>query len=156
MILEVFCPVKKRGGMMNNRRLLLSLIGLLLLLPWTDLTPERHSTFRIRKEAPLEPRARRIPLEEFFRNPEKDKEQLIKTSPVFNADKIRAPLFIAQGGNDPRVNRSESDSMVEAMKKRGVDVEYILKMDEGHSIQKAENKIEIMEKVERFLKKYLH
>ena len=40
-----------------------------------------------------------------------------KYSPVFHVDQIKAPLFIAQGANDPRVNKAESDQMVEALKK---------------------------------------
>ena len=51
-------------------------------------------------------------------HPEKDKELFREISPVFHADKIVAPLFIAQGANDPRVKKAESDQMVEAMKAR--------------------------------------
>lgn len=50
-----------------------------------------------------------------------------KYSPVFHVDQIKAPLFVAQGANDPRVNKAESDQMVEALKKRGIEVEYMVK-----------------------------
>ena len=50
-------------------------------------------------------------------DPVKDKEMMEKYSPVFHVDQIKAPLFVAQGANDPRVNKAESDQMVEALKK---------------------------------------
>ena len=53
-------------------------------------------------------------------DPKKDSVMLAEASPVFHADKIKAPLFIAQGANDPRMNKAESDQMVEALKKRGI------------------------------------
>jgi predicted esterase len=54
-------------------------------------------------------------------------------------EKIKSPLFIAQGANDPRVNKAESDQIVEALKKRGVKVEYMVKDNEGHGFQNEEN-----------------
>lgn len=53
---------------------------------------------------------------EMVGDPVKDKEMMEKYSPVFHVDQIKAPLFIAQGANDPRVNKAESDQMVEALK----------------------------------------
>ena len=76
-------------------------------------------------------------------------------SPVFSADKIKAPLLIAQGAKDPRVAKDESDQMVEAMKKRGVEVEYLVKDNEGHGFQNEENRFEFYEAMERFLKKHI-
>lgn len=55
---------------------------------------------------------------ELVGDPVKDSALLAEVSPAFHADKIKAPLFIAQGANDPRVNKAESDQMVEALKKR--------------------------------------
>ncbi|HOK50301.1 MAG TPA: prolyl oligopeptidase family serine peptidase, partial [Bacteroidales bacterium] len=88
-------------------------------------------------------------------HPEKDKELLMQISPVFHADKIKAPLLIAQGANDPRVNKNESDQMVEAMKKRGVEVEYIVKDNEGHGFQNEENRFEFYRAMEKFLEKHM-
>ena len=86
---------------------------------------------------------------------EKDEAMLKAASPVFSADKIKAPLLIAQGAKDPRVAKAESDQMVEAMKKRGVEVEYIVKDNEGHGFGNEENRFEFYEAMERFLKKHI-
>ncbi|KGR85043.1 alpha/beta hydrolase family protein [Lysinibacillus odysseyi] len=88
-------------------------------------------------------------------HPEKDKELLKSVSPVFHADKIKTPLFVAQGANDPRVNKQESDQIVEALKKRGVDVEYMVKENEGHGFMNEENKIEFYNAMTEFLDKHL-
>ena len=88
-------------------------------------------------------------------NPETDKEMLAQNSPALNADKIIRPLFIAQGANDPRVNKAESDQMVEALRKRGVFVEYMVKDNEGHGFQNEENRFEFYHAMENFLAKYL-
>ena len=87
--------------------------------------------------------------------PEKDAEQLAATSPALHADKIRVPLFIAQGANDPRVNKAESDQMVAALKERGIEVEYMVKDNEGHGFHNQENRFDFYRAMEAFLKKYL-
>jgi len=92
---------------------------------------------------------------EMVGNPEKDEAQFKATSPVFHADKIVAPLFIAQGKMDPRVNINESDQMVEAMKKKGLEVEYMVKDNEGHGFRNQENKFDFYQAMEKFLEKYL-
>src|SRR6185295_7938404 len=63
-------------------------------------------------------------LYEMVGNPVTDHKLLEDASPVFHVDKIKAPLFIVQGKMDPRVNINESDQMVEALKKRGIEVPY--------------------------------
>jgi len=90
-------------------------------------------------------------LYEMIGDPEKDKEHLTEASPLFHVDKITAPLLIAQGANDPRVKKIESDQMVEAMQKRGVEVEYLVKDNEGHGFRNEENMFEFYEAMERFL-----
>ena len=82
---------------------------------------------------------------------EKDSAMLREVSPVFNVDRIKAPLFIAQGANDPRVNVDESDQMVKAMKEKGIDVEYLVKKDEGHGFRNEENRFEFYRAMEKFL-----
>jgi len=99
------------------------------------------------------------PMKEMFYemvgHPEKDKELLEKTSPLFHADKIKAPLFVAQGANDPRVNKIESDQIVEAVKKQGVEVEYMVKENEGHGFRNEENRFDFYRAVGKFLAKHL-
>ena len=80
---------------------------------------------------------------------------LREVSPVFHVDKIEAPLFVAQGANDPRVNKDESDQMVEAMKARDIDVEYLVKDNEGHGFRNEENRFEFYRAMEAFLGKHL-
>ncbi len=92
---------------------------------------------------------------EMVGHPVNDKEQLIATSPVFNADKIKTPLFIAQGANDPRVKKEHSDQMIEALKKRGIAVEYMVKDNEGHGFRNEENKFDFYRAVEAFLQKHI-
>lgn len=88
-------------------------------------------------------------------DPDKDKEQLAATSPALHADNICVPLFIAQGANDPRVNKAESDQMVEALRARGVKVEYMVKDNEGHGFHNQENRFDFYRAMERFLNEHL-
>ena len=88
-------------------------------------------------------------------DPEMDKARLEATSPALLADRITTPLFVAQGAQDPRVNKAESDQMVDALRKRGVEVEYMVKDNEGHGFHNDENKFEFYEAMERFLAQHL-
>lgn len=88
---------------------------------------------------------------EMVGNPEKDSVQFAATSPALNADKIMTPLFVAQGANDPRVNKAESDQIVEALRKRGIDVEYMVKDNEGHGFRNEENRFDFYRAMEKFL-----
>ena len=85
---------------------------------------------------------------------ETDAEDMRARSPLFKVDQIVRPLLVAQGANDVRVTQVESDQIVEALRSRGIDVEYILK-DEGHGFQNPENKLEFYAAMERFLAKHL-
>jgi dipeptidyl aminopeptidase/acylaminoacyl peptidase len=88
-------------------------------------------------------------------HPEKDAERLRATSPVMHAQRIKTPLFVAQGARDPRVNKAESDQMVEALKKRGVEVQYMVKDDEGHGFRGEDNQFEFYEAMEKFFSQHL-
>lgn len=92
---------------------------------------------------------------EMVGDPVKDKEMMEKYSPVFHVDRIKAPLFIAQGANDPRVNKAESDQMVEALKQRGIEVEYMVKDNEGHGFHNEENRFDFYRAMEKFLAAHL-
>ena len=78
-----------------------------------------------------------------------------EVSPVFQIDKIKKPLFVIQGANDPRVKIAESDQIVNALRANGFDVPYMVKYDEGHGFGKEENSIEMYEATLGFLSKYL-
>ena len=88
-------------------------------------------------------------------NPEADADYFRAVSPVFHTDKIRSPVLIAQGARDPRVNMNETNQFVKELKKRNVQVTYILKENEGHYFRNAENKLEFYMELEKFLDKNL-
>lgn len=88
-------------------------------------------------------------------DPETEQEFLKSRSPLFSAGRVRIPLLIAQGANDPRVKKAESEQMVEAMKKHNLPVEYLLFEDEGHGFAKPENQMKFFKAAEKFLAKHL-
>jgi dipeptidyl aminopeptidase/acylaminoacyl peptidase len=85
----------------------------------------------------------------------KQKDMLTAISPVFHADKIRKPLLVLQGANDPRVLKAESDDIVAVVKKSGVPVEYIVFPDEGHGFTKKKNQVEGYSAMLKFLDTHL-
>ena len=94
-------------------------------------------------------------LHERVGNPERDREFLLSRSPLTHADRIRIPLLIAQGANDPRVKQSESEQIVTVMREKGIDHEYMLFPDEGHGFAKPENRLKFYAAAEQFLAKHL-
>lgn len=92
---------------------------------------------------------------EMVGDPKKDSLLLAEVSPVYHADKIKCPLFVAQGANDPRVNKAESDQMVEALRKRGLSVEYMVKDNEGHGFYNQENQFDFYAAMEKFFDTHL-
>jgi dipeptidyl aminopeptidase/acylaminoacyl peptidase len=78
-----------------------------------------------------------------------------KCSPLFHVDKIRSPLLIGQGQNDPRVNVRESDQIAAAMRAKNLPVEYIVYADEGHGFARPENRMDFYGRAEGFLSKHL-
>jgi dipeptidyl aminopeptidase/acylaminoacyl peptidase len=88
---------------------------------------------------------------EEFGDLDKDKDLLAKFSPLGQIGNIVAPLYVYAGQNDPRVPRSESDQVVQALRTRGVPVEYQVAANEGHSLDHKENRVEFFTRVARFL-----
>jgi dipeptidyl aminopeptidase/acylaminoacyl peptidase len=84
-----------------------------------------------------------------------DREYLHAVSPLFSVDRIRIPILIGQGANDPRVKVAESEQIVAAMEKKGLPVTYVLYPDEGHGFARPENRIDFNARAELFLQKYL-
>jgi dipeptidyl aminopeptidase/acylaminoacyl peptidase len=93
-------------------------------------------------------------VEEFGELP-KDGSFLDSVSPIAAVARMRAPLFVYQGANDPRVPRSEQDQLVRALRKRKVPVEYVVADDEGHSLSQRENKLAFASRSIRFLSQHL-
>ena len=99
------------------------------------------------------------PLKELFArifgDVERDEDYNRKVSPLFHVDKIRAPLLIGQGANDPRCNIRESDQIVKAMRDRNLFVTYVVYSDEGHGFKRPENNMDFNGRLEEFLAKHL-
>jgi dipeptidyl aminopeptidase/acylaminoacyl peptidase len=88
-------------------------------------------------------------------NPDTEDGFLKSRSPLFKVDQIKIPMLIAQGANDPRVKQAESEQIVEAMKNKGIDYEYMLFPDEGHGFAKPENRLKFYKAAEKFLARHL-
>ena len=88
-------------------------------------------------------------------NTPEGKAQLLRQSPLTAAAKIKTPLLVIQGANDPRVNKRESDQIVIALRDRGFPVEYMVAPDEGHGFARPVNNLAMFASAEKFLAKYL-
>lgn len=100
----------------------------------------------------------RSSLADFYRkigHPGTDGEMLRKISPLFHADAILKPLLVLQGANDPRVLKSESDEIVDAIRKKNGIVEYVVFDDEGHGFTKKSNQVYAYQRIVGFLDRYL-
>ncbi|MGA8139207.1 MAG: S9 family peptidase [Desulfobaccales bacterium] len=94
-------------------------------------------------------------LYEMVGDPVKDAALLRKVSPLFHVDRIKAPLLVAQGANDPRVKKVESDEIVQALRKRGIQVQYMVKDNEGHGFRNEENRFDFYRAMEGFFGTWL-
>ena len=83
------------------------------------------------------------------------KKQLERQSPLNSAAKIKTPLLVIQGANDPRVKKAESDQIVIALRDRGFPVEYIVAPDEGHGFARPVNNMAMYAGIEKFLWRHL-
>ncbi len=87
-----------------------------------------------------------------------DKELMNRMSPLAHVDKIKAPLMIVHGAQDPRVVKQHANDLRDALEDRDIslsDDEWIMKTNEGHGFRKEENRIELYQKMEKFLSKHL-
>src|SRR5262249_28864557 len=90
-----------------------------------------------------------------YGNLREHREFLEKISPINHVDKIRCPMMVIHGANDPRVPVGEAEQIVAALKKRNVPVEYLRYEDEGHGLAKLKNRLDAYPKMVDFLDKYL-
>lgn len=88
-------------------------------------------------------------------NPETEHDFLVSRSPLTHVDRIRIPMLVAQGANDPRVKQSESEQIVAAMAERDIPHEYLLFPDEGHGFAKPANRLKFYGAAEQFLARHL-
>jgi dipeptidyl aminopeptidase/acylaminoacyl peptidase len=88
-------------------------------------------------------------------NTPEGKAQLQRQSPLNSAGKIKTPLMVVQGLNDPRVNKAESDQIVIALRDRGFPVEYLVAPDEGHGFARPVNNMAMIAASEKFFAHYL-
>jgi dipeptidyl aminopeptidase/acylaminoacyl peptidase len=88
-------------------------------------------------------------------DPDNDADFLWSRSPLSRAETIRIPLLIAQGANDPRVKQAESEQIVAALQKAGIEHDYMLFPDEGHGFAKPENRLRVYAEADRFLAHHL-
>ncbi len=121
-----------------------SIVGPSSLLTLLDSIPPYWESFR-------------IIFHERMGNPNtpEGKVQLVRQSPLYSADKIRTPLLVAQGANDPRVKKAESEQIVAALRDRGFPVEYLCAPDEGHGFARPVNSMAVWAAAERFFAKHL-
>jgi dipeptidyl aminopeptidase/acylaminoacyl peptidase len=90
-----------------------------------------------------------------YGDPVKDRDFLISISPITKLDRIKAPLMVIHGANDPRVPIVETEQIVKALRDRGREVAYLRYEDEGHSLAKAANRADAYPKVLAFFQKHM-
>jgi dipeptidyl aminopeptidase/acylaminoacyl peptidase len=129
-------------GIADPERVAVDIVGPSNLVTWINSIPPYWS-------------AARAILYKRVGNPDTEEEFLKSRSPLFKADQIKIPMLIAQGANDPRVPQPESEQIVEALKEKGIEHEYMLFEDEGHGFAKPENRLKFYAAAERFLAKQL-
>ena len=98
---------------------------------------------------------RRAAREREYGSLERDADFLLHASPMTHIDAIRAPLFIQHGRNDPRVPVSESEHIYDVLQRNGVECELLVFEDEGHTVEKLENRIETFTRMVAFLDRVL-
>jgi dipeptidyl aminopeptidase/acylaminoacyl peptidase len=87
-------------------------------------------------------------------DPAVDGALLAQLSPIHAVDRVVAPLFVYQGTQDSHVPRKHADTIVDALRRRGIHVEYMLVGDEGHTVARRNNEIELVARMLRFLDRF--
>ena len=95
-------------------------------------------------------------MKEWVGDADQDRDFLVERSPITYVDRIRTPLYIIQGANDPRVVQAESDQIVEKLRARNVPVKYDVFPDEGHGFTKRANELKALGSSAEFLEQYLN
>lgn len=88
-------------------------------------------------------------------NPKTDSLYFTRVSPALNINQLKTPILIWQGKKDPRVPWQEAQQMYDEAQKNNMDIELLMKEDEGHNISNVKNRIEFYSKIELFLEKHL-
>lgn len=88
-------------------------------------------------------------------DPDKDRDFMMSRSPLSKVDRIKSPILMGYGANDPRCKPSEARQIVEAMRQRGIAHEYLLFPDEGHGFSKSENLLKFFRIAEGFLEQHM-
>ncbi|PKR77310.1 S9 family peptidase [Halalkalibacillus sediminis] len=94
-------------------------------------------------------------MEKWVGDPVKDKVKLEEDTPITYLDSMDKPMLVIQGAKDPRVVKAESDQIVEALRDKGIHVEYLVLDDEGHGFSKKENEIKVYQKVLEFFDQFI-
>jgi dipeptidyl aminopeptidase/acylaminoacyl peptidase len=90
-----------------------------------------------------------------YGDPEKDRDLLERISPINHVDRIKAPLLVIHGANDPRVPVGEAEQIVAALRNRNVPVQYLRYEDEGHGLSKLANRLDAYAKMADFLDQHM-
>jgi dipeptidyl aminopeptidase/acylaminoacyl peptidase len=98
---------------------------------------------------------RRAHREKEYGNLREHRAFLEEISPIRHVDKIRCPMMIIHGANDPRVPLGEAEQIVQALRQRNIPVEYLRYEDEGHGLAKLKNRLDAYPKMVAFLDKYV-
>jgi dienelactone hydrolase len=109
------------------------------LVSWNDRLPESW----------------KVMLRHLLGDPEKDREELLARSPRTYLGALACPLLVIQGANDPRVTKADSDDLVDDLRTKGKDVDYLVFEDEGHGFTRIANKIRCYETITTFLERHL-
>jgi dienelactone hydrolase len=88
-------------------------------------------------------------------HPERDRDELIARSPRTYLDRLACPMMVIQGANDPRVTKADSDELVEDLRAKGKQIEYLVFHDEGHDVTKAANKVRCYQAIADFMAAHL-